>query len=60
LASDSRRLNLVRDTCRKSVAEFIRLWLERERQWGRSGFKQIQVTFADEPALPPAPTTKLL
>ena len=60
LAHDPRRLNLVRDTCRKSVAEFVRLWLERERQWGQSGFTRIQVKFGDEPALPPAPTVKLL
>ena len=60
LATDPRRLNLVRHTCRKSVAEFVRLWLERERQWGGSGFNQISVKFADEAALPPATTLKLL
>jgi len=59
-AQDPRRLNLVRDTCRRSAAEFVRLWLERERQWGRAGFTQIQVKFADEPALPQAPTLKFL
>ena len=59
-AADPRRLNLVRDTCRQSVAEFVQLWLERERQWGGSGFTQIQVKFADEPALPASPTKKLL
>ena len=59
-ATDPRRLNLVRDTARKSVAEFVRLWLEREHQWGRKRFTQIQVQFADEPALPLAPTLKLL
>jgi hypothetical protein len=58
-ANDPRRLNLVRDTCRQSVAEFVRLWLERERQWGGSGFTQIQVKFADEPALPSSATLKL-
>ncbi len=57
-ANDPRRLQLVRDTCRRSVAEFVRLWLERERQWGRAGFTQIQVIFADEPALPPTPTLR--
>jgi hypothetical protein len=31
-ASNPRRLNLVRDTARKSVAEFVRMWLEREHQ----------------------------
>jgi hypothetical protein len=59
-ASDPRRLNLVRDVARKSVAEFVRLWLEREHQWGRKRFSKIQVQFADEPALPLAPTLKLL
>ncbi len=48
LAEDPRRLQLVR------------LWLEREHQRGASGFNQIQVKFADETALPPAPTLKLL
>ena len=59
-AADPRRLNLVRDTARKSVAEFVRLWLEREHQWGHKRFTKIQVQFADEPALPLAPTLKLL
>ncbi len=47
-ATDPRRLNLVRDTCRQSVTEFVRLWLERERQWGGTHFNQIQVTFPGE------------
>ena len=59
-ASDPRRLNLVRDTARQSVAQFVRLWLERERQWGHKRFTKIQVQFADEPALPLSPTLKLL
>jgi hypothetical protein len=59
-ATDPRRLNLVRDTARKSVAEFVRLWLEREHQWDHKRFTRIQVQFADEPALPLAPTLKLL
>lgn len=59
-ANDPRRLNLVRDTCRHSVAEFVKLWLEREGQWGEKGFTQIQVKFADEAVLPPTSTIKLL
>ena len=59
-ATDPRRLNLVRDTCRKSVAQFVQLWLEREHQWGHKRFTKIQVQFADEPALPLVPTLKLL
>ena len=58
--NDPRRLNLVRDTCRHSVAEFVKLWLEREGQWGKTGFTQIQVKFADEAMLPPVSTLKLL
>jgi hypothetical protein len=54
LAADPRRLNLVRDTCRKSVAEFIRLWLEREHQ--RDVINEIQVLF---PAEKDAPTLRL-
>ena len=59
-ANDPRRLNLVRNTCRHSVAEFVQLWLEREGQWGGKGFTQIQVKFAEESALPKEPTLKLL
>ena len=59
-AHDPRRLNLVRDTCRKSVAEFVKLWLQREGQWGGTGFTQIQVKFAEEAALPMEPTLNLL
>jgi len=59
-ACDPRRLNLVRDTCRHSVAEFVKLWLEREGQWGKTGFTQIQVKFAEESSLPMTTTLKLL
>jgi hypothetical protein len=59
-AHDPRRLQLVRDTSRESVAEFVKLWLEREGQWGKHGFTQIQVKFADEAKLPPTSTLKLL
>ena len=59
-ANDPRRLNLVRDTCRKSVAEFVQLWLQREGQWGEKAFTQIQVKFAEEAVLPPIPTLKYL
>jgi hypothetical protein len=59
-ASDPKQLNLVREACRLSVAEFVRLWLEREGQWQPGGFTTIQVRFADEATLPPDPTLKLL
>jgi len=45
-AGDGRHLELVRPQCRASVAEFVRLWLEREGQAGR--LTDIQVQFADE------------
>ncbi len=59
-ANSPKQLEQVRETCRLSVAEFVRLWLEREGQWGQRGFKAVQVQFADEAALPPEPTVKLL
>ena len=59
-AGDPRRIDLVRDTCRYSVAEFVQYWLQREKQWGGKGFTQIQVKFADEAALPPTVTLKAL
>lgn len=43
------KIKLVREACRKSVAEFVRNWLLREQQWKRDGFTAIVVVFADEP-----------
>jgi hypothetical protein len=57
-ASDPRHLELVRERCRQSVAEFVRLWLEREGQWSRHGFTEIQVVFPKE-VQPVAPTLRL-
>jgi hypothetical protein len=45
-AGDDRHLELVRPQCRASVAEFVRIWLEREGQTAR--FTTIVVLFADE------------
>jgi len=39
LADEPRRRQLVRDTCRKSVAEFVRLWLERDAGGRVSGWQ---------------------
>lgn len=47
-AGDPRRLALVREECRKTVAEFVRDWLLREDHWGRDRFRSIKVVFADE------------
>lgn len=47
-AADPRRLALVREECRKTVAEFVRDWLLREDHWRRDRFSSIKVVFADE------------
>lgn len=48
MAGDPRRVALVRDPARRTVAEFVRAWLLREEQWGEDGFHMIKVVFADE------------
>lgn len=48
-AADPRRLGLVREECRKTVAEFVRDWFVREDHWRRDRFTAIRVIFADEP-----------
>lgn len=50
-AGDPRRLALVREECRKTVAEFVRDWLLREDHWRNDRFNTIKVVFADEPEL---------
>jgi hypothetical protein len=59
-ANDHRRLELVRDICRQSVAEFIRRWLENEGRWRPGKFTAINVRFATEPVVPSSPTLQLL
>jgi hypothetical protein len=44
-AASCRQLEHVRQACRLSVAEFVRLWLEREGQWHAGGLTTIQVRF---------------
>ena len=46
-AGEAKHLDLVRPQCRQSVAEFVRLWLEREGQWGRH-YNEIEVRFPGE------------
>ncbi len=58
--TNPKQLSQVREACRLSVAEFVRLWLERESQWRPDRFTTIQVRFADEATLPPDPTRKFL
>ena len=52
-------LGMVRSQCRRSVAEFVRLWLEREGRWNTSEFTEIQVLFPAEERLP-EPTIRLI
>lgn len=47
-AGNRRHLALVREECRKSVAEYVRNWLVREDHWRKDRFAAIQVVFADE------------
>ena len=58
-ANDPRRIELVRDTCRQSVAEFIRRWLENEGRWRQGKFTAINVKFATESIVPANPTLHL-
>jgi hypothetical protein len=58
-ANDDRRIELVRDTCRQSVAEFIRRWLETEGRWRPGKFTAIHVKFATESFVPSTPTLHL-
>ena len=51
-AADSRRLAIVREECRKTVAEFVRDWLLKEDHWRKDRFSTIKVVFADEPGDP--------
>lgn len=51
-AADPKQLDQVRHACRLSVAEFVRLWLEREGQWKPGRFTSIEVRLADETTLP--------
>ena len=61
-ASDARHLNLVRGQCRQSVPEFVKLWLERERQWGANGLTEIQIVFPaeEDPPNPAAATITIM
>jgi hypothetical protein len=47
-AMDAAHLQLVREACRQSVAEFVKRWLLREEQWRSDRFSVIVVVFPDE------------
>ena len=47
-AGDSRHLNVVKDQCRRTIAEFVRDWLLREDHWRQDRFQNVVVFFPDE------------
>ena len=47
-ASDATHLQLVREACRQSVAEFVKKWLMREAHWRNDRFTAIVVVFPGE------------
>ena len=49
-AADPDTIDLVRETSRRRVAEFVRTWLLAERQWADGRFSAITVLFADDAA----------
>jgi len=53
-------IELVRETCRRRVAEFVRTWLLREDQWQEGRFTSVTVVFEGEDDAPsmPSPVVK--
>ncbi len=47
-AGSPQRIDLVRETCRVRVADFVRSWLLAEGQWGQGRILGVNVVFADE------------
>jgi hypothetical protein len=47
-AADPDNIDLVRETCRRRVAEFVRNWLLAEDHWRQDRFRAVTVVFADE------------
>jgi len=58
-AQSPERIDLVRETCRRRVAEFVRGWLLREDHWRPDRFRAVTVVFADETPESAAPTLVL-
>ena len=48
-AGDEQHLEVVRESCRKTVSEFIEDWLLREGQWGEGRLRFVKVYFPGEP-----------
>jgi hypothetical protein len=61
-AADPTHLGLVRERCRREVAEFVRSWLLIEDHWRSDRFRSVTVIFADEvvPEASPQPPTLVL
>ena len=47
-ARDADHIELVRERCRRRVAEFVQSWLLHEDQWGPERFTHVEVIFGDE------------
>lgn len=59
-AADPDNIDLVRETCRRRVAEFVRNWLLAEDHWRQDRFRSVTVIFGDEEATePPTPPPTL-
>jgi hypothetical protein len=49
-AKDSTKIQLVRESARKTIAEFIEDWLLQRGEWGEKKIDKITVYFRDESA----------
>lgn len=58
-AGNADNLELVREQCRRRVAEFVRHWLLVEDHWRDDRFRAVTVVFADEDADTEPPTLVL-
>jgi hypothetical protein len=47
-AIDPSHIKLVRETCRQSIAAFVKKWIMKEDYWRNDGFRSIVVVFPDE------------
>lgn len=56
-AADPRHVALVREECRKNVAQFVRDWLLKEQQWQDGRFTAVKVVFPDETNFLTMPST---
>jgi hypothetical protein len=53
-AADPDTIDLVRETCRRQVAEFVRNWLLAEDHWRQDRFRSVTVIFGDEEIAAPS------